>query len=257
MGPGFHRHRGSLRQRPPHGVIVIDTGPWPGHPVIDQLYAPEVISIVDVLNTAGIDERDVTALINTHLHFDHCGQNHLLDHAPIWITQAELDVSTTEFYTVPEWAEIEPDRLRLASDGEAIADGVTILHTPGHTPGHLSITVTTDTGLEIIVGQACYTCAEYEAAPSQRPTCTHPTGRTPASTRSPASERSAPSEPTSRHVATTYPPEPSPSVPRHPAAQAPSLQRKNLRHICRSCGPADREMPTCISPHLVVAAASR
>ena len=126
-------------------------------------YAPEVTSIIDVLNTGGIDERDVTALINTHLHFDHCGQNHLLDHAPIWITQAELDVSTTEFYTVPEWAEIEPDRLRLASDGEAIADGVTILHTPGHTPGHLSITVTTKTGLEIIVGQACYTCAEYEA----------------------------------------------------------------------------------------------
>jgi len=147
----------------PDGVIVIDTGPRAGHPIIDDLYAPEVMSIVDALNNASIDERDVAAVINTHLHFDHCGQNHLLDHAPVWITEAELDVSATEFYTVPEWANIEPDRLRLAADSETIADGVTILHTPGHTPGHLSITARTDTGLEIIVGQACYTCAEYDA----------------------------------------------------------------------------------------------
>ncbi|MCB0997315.1 MAG: MBL fold metallo-hydrolase [Acidimicrobiales bacterium] len=148
----------------PDGVIVIDTGPRAGHPIIDDLYAPDVISIIDALNTVGIDERDIAAVFNTHLHFDHCGQNHLLDHAPVWITEAELDVSTSEFYTVPEWATIEPDRLRLAADGETIADGITILHTPGHTPGHLSITAHTDIGLEIVVGQACYTCAEYDAS---------------------------------------------------------------------------------------------
>ena len=147
----------------PDGVIVIDTGPRAGHPIIDDLYAPEIITIIDALNTAGIDERDVAAVVNTHLHFDHCGQNHLLDHAPVWITEAELDVSTTEFYTVPEWAAIENGRLRLAADSETIADGVTILHTPGH----LSITARTDIGLEIIVGQACYTCAEYQAGSPQ------------------------------------------------------------------------------------------
>ncbi len=145
----------------PGGVIVVDTGPRAGHPIIDELYAPEVISIIDALHAVEIDERDVAAVVNTHLHFDHCGQNHLLGHAPVWITRDELEVSTSEFYTVPEWATIEPGRLRLAADGETIADGVTILHTPGHSPGHLSVTVNTEAGLEIIVGQACYTCAEY------------------------------------------------------------------------------------------------
>ena len=144
----------------PDGVIVVDTGP---EPVIQSSTSSTRPRSSRVLNTAGIDERDVTALINTHLHFDHCGQNHLLDHAPVWITQAELDVSTTDFYTVPEWATVDPHRVRLAADDETIAVGVTILHTPGHTPGHLSVAVHTDTGLEIIVGQACYTCAEYEA----------------------------------------------------------------------------------------------
>lgn len=89
--------------------------------------------------------------------------NHLLDHAPVWITRAELEVSTTEASTVPEWAAVESARLRLAVDGEVIADEVTVLHTPGHTPGHLSVMVETDEGREMIVGQACYTCAEFEA----------------------------------------------------------------------------------------------
>ncbi len=148
----------------PDGTILFDTGVGVDNEFIDEVYDPQLHSLDDELGNHGFATDSVIAIVNSHLHFDHCGQNHLLDHAPIWITQAELDVSTTEFYTVPEWAEIEPDRLRLASDGEAIADGVTILHTPGHTPGHLSITVTDNTGLEIIVGQACYTCAEYDAA---------------------------------------------------------------------------------------------
>lgn len=148
----------------PDGVVVVDTGPRAGHPIIDELFAPVVISIVAALNRTGLDERDVTDVVNSHLHFDHCGQNHLLADAPVWITEAELNVSTTEFYTVPEWADIEVDRRRLSSDGEEIASGVRLLHTPGHTPGHQSVAVESNAGLEIIVGQACYTCAEFTAA---------------------------------------------------------------------------------------------
>jgi len=148
----------------PDGLIVIDTGPRAGHPLIDELYAPDVALITSVLAAAGYDERDVSAVVNTHLHFDHCGQNHLLGHAPVWVTEAELKVSTTELYTVPEWAHIEPSRRRLAGDGELIADGVQVLHTPGHSPGHLSVAVQTDRGLEIVVGQACFSGAEFTAA---------------------------------------------------------------------------------------------
>ncbi|MYD34607.1 MAG: MBL fold metallo-hydrolase [Acidimicrobiales bacterium] len=148
----------------PAGLIVVDTGPRAAHPLIDELYAPEVAVITSVLAAAGFDERDVAAVVNTHLHFDHCGQNHLLGHAPVWVTEAELRVSTTERYTVSEWAHIEPSRLRLAADGELIADGVRVLHTPGHSPGHLSVAAQTERGLEIVVGQACYSCAEFAAA---------------------------------------------------------------------------------------------
>ncbi len=143
----------------PDGLIVVDTGPRAGHPFIDELYAPQIVSIIDAINAAGFDSRDVAAVVNTHLHFDHCGQNHLLDKAPIWTTAAEHEISITEFYTVPEWASIGPDKLRLSDDGETIADGVRLLHTPGHTPGHQSVAIDTDHGLELIVGQTCYPCA--------------------------------------------------------------------------------------------------
>lgn len=145
----------------PDGVIVVDTGPDMGHPVIDELYQPQVRSIVEVLNADGLDERDVTAVINTHLHFDHCGQNHRLPAAPVWATAAEVEAAKAEFYTVPEWAEITPDRLRLAGDGEEIAPGVRLLHTPGHTPGHQSVSVAGDAGPELLVGQTCYCVEEF------------------------------------------------------------------------------------------------
>jgi len=148
----------------PDGLIVVDTGPRSGDAVIDELYAPQVASIVDALNSAGLDEREVMAVVNTHLHFDHCGQNNAFANAPIWVTAAEYEASLAEFYTVPHWAEIAESHRRTSQDGESITEGVRLLHTPGHTPGHQSVAVDTANGLESIVGQACYSCAEYEAA---------------------------------------------------------------------------------------------
>jgi N-acyl homoserine lactone hydrolase len=145
----------------PDGLLVIDTGPRSGHPLIEEMYAPRVVSIIDALHHAGFDERTVMAVVNTHLHFDHCGQNDAFDQSPVWVTAAELEASLTEFYTVPEWAAIDIDRRRLSVDGEAIVDGVRLLHTPGHTPGHQSVAVSTANGLELVAGQACYSCAEY------------------------------------------------------------------------------------------------
>lgn len=153
----------------PDGLIVVDTGPRVGHPVIDELYAPEVVTVVEALNDAGFDERDVAALVLTHLHFDHCGQHHLFPSVPVWLAAAEIEAASEPYYTVPEWAEVDPDRRRISVDGDELAPGVRILHTPGHTPGHQSVAVVGPDGLELVVGQACYDCAEFiigEPAPT-------------------------------------------------------------------------------------------
>ncbi|WP_461190268.1 MBL fold metallo-hydrolase [Arthrobacter sp. Z4-13] len=50
---------------------------------------------------AGI--RSVDVVVNTHLHFDHCGGNHLFA-GPVYVQSEELeDASNENDYTIPEW----------------------------------------------------------------------------------------------------------------------------------------------------------
>ena len=59
----------------PEGAIVVDTGIGYGNDLIDSLYPHQSVSLIDELNRCGVDERDVHLIVNSHLHFDHCGQN--------------------------------------------------------------------------------------------------------------------------------------------------------------------------------------
>lgn len=147
----------------PDGLILVDTGCADDNDFLNEVYTPDVVPIADALNHAKIDERDIVAIANTHLHFDHCGQNRSLPRAAVWVQAAELDAATEQFYTTPEWAFIDPERLRKVDGDAALAEGVTLLATPGHTPGHQSVLVELNGARDLIVGQACYTCAEFEA----------------------------------------------------------------------------------------------
>jgi glyoxylase-like metal-dependent hydrolase (beta-lactamase superfamily II) len=77
------------------------------HPFINEVYRPEVTPLVAALNGAGIDERDVLAIVNTHLHFDHCGQNSQLP-APIWVQAAEVAAAQAPMFTVPACSPTPP-----------------------------------------------------------------------------------------------------------------------------------------------------
>ena len=147
--------------RHPDGVILFDTGSGDDHDFLNELYTPRVVPIVDALNAVGIDERDVVAIVNSHLHFDHCGQNRALPTVPVWVQAAEYEMVETPRFTIAEWARL-PDERRRIVDGDAdVAPGVRIIATPGHTPGHQSLIVDDEHGRTVIAGQCCYTCAEF------------------------------------------------------------------------------------------------
>jgi len=146
------------------GSVLFDTGVGADSDIIKDLYRPDSVPLLTALNDAGIDERDVTAIVNSHLHFDHCGQNNALPTVPVWVQAAELAATEVPGYTVPAWARLEPGRRRVIDGDEEIAPGLTILATPGHTPGHQSLLVTGSGGRrELIVGQACFCCADFRA----------------------------------------------------------------------------------------------
>ena len=52
--------------------------------------------------------RDVTSVINTHLHFDHCGGNRLFPGVPIHVQARELaDARSLDDYTIREWVDFD------------------------------------------------------------------------------------------------------------------------------------------------------
>src|SRR5579863_5644543 len=105
--------------------------------------------------------RDAVCVINTHLHFDHCGGNRLFRGVPIHVQARELaDARADDDYTIPEWVDFE-GAAYVEHDGEAeVLPGVRLLPTPGHTRGHQSVLVDTPDGLVVIGGDVAYTFHE-------------------------------------------------------------------------------------------------
>src|SRR3954452_6417050 len=115
----------------PEGRILVDTG------MIDS--TPELDAEWGVRFDADLIPRDVLCVINTHLHFDHCGGNRLFPGIPIHVQRLEVQAP----YDPPEWVDF-PGATYVEHDGEAeVLPGIRLLPTPGHTNGHQSVLVDT------------------------------------------------------------------------------------------------------------------
>jgi N-acyl homoserine lactone hydrolase len=138
----------------PDGAIVIDTGVGFGNAFVDELYRPSRTDLGEVLDRAGVDLDDVVAVVNSHLHFDHCGQNPaLFGRGAAFYAQA-VEIATVEAdrtYTDATWALPPAGQRRTVHGDEQIAEGVRILATPGHTAGHQSVLVEAD-GRRVVIG---------------------------------------------------------------------------------------------------------
>lgn len=139
----------------PDGAIVVDTGIGHGNDLIDTLYPHHSVAIVDELNRCGVDERDVHLIVNSHLHFDHCGQNHSLT-CPIAVQDAELQAARQPHYTIDEWAVIPANRARVLDGDTDVCDGVRVLLTPGHTPGHQAVVISSLDATLVIAAQCIF-----------------------------------------------------------------------------------------------------
>jgi N-acyl homoserine lactone hydrolase len=142
----------------PDGLVLVDTGMIDRHPEIDEYYRPTLRPLTE--HDLPLDE--VVAVINTHLHFDHCGGNRLFPGVPIYVQRAELEAARGPDYTIPEWVDFE-GATYVELEGEAeIAPGIRVLPTPGHTPGHQSVLVDTDEGLVVVAGDVAHTLEDLE-----------------------------------------------------------------------------------------------
>jgi N-acyl homoserine lactone hydrolase len=154
---------GFVLKHPRAGAILVDTGVgWPTELVKEW----KVVNrhAADALAEHDLSPADVRIVINSHLHFDHCGQNAVFKHAPFYIQRSELARARKEAGPTAEWFDFAGARFELLDGDAEIAEGVRVVATPGHTVGHQSVLVEGDGGVSVMIGDAAYTSDIYRDA---------------------------------------------------------------------------------------------
>ena len=132
------------------GTVLVDTGMIDSTPELDAEWGPIV---------RDWQVPDVVAVVNTHLHFDHCGGNRRYAGLPTYVQRAELAAAVAPDY-LEEWVRFAGDSyVELDGDTELFA-GVSVLFTPGHSQGHQAVVVETDVGRVVLGGDVTYSMRE-------------------------------------------------------------------------------------------------
>ena len=79
----------------PGGALLVDTGCGGPDEVLNDWRVVNR-SVADALAGLDMTPADIDLVINTHLHFDHCGQNAVFSHAPCCVQRTELDRAKRE-----------------------------------------------------------------------------------------------------------------------------------------------------------------
>ena len=143
----------------PEGRVLVDTGMIDSRPEFDDMSPtphPENVP------------RDVACVINTHLHFDHCGGNRLFPGVPIHVQARELaDARSLEDYTIREWVDFD-GATYVEHEGEVeVLPGIRLLPAPGHTDGHQVVVVETGAGTNVLGGDVGVWFGDLESGTSE------------------------------------------------------------------------------------------
>jgi N-acyl homoserine lactone hydrolase len=147
----------------PDGRVLVDTGMTELHPLLADM-DPRLYP----LNEQSFDLAGIDIVVNTHLHADHCGGNHLFAEKPIYVQRQELDdARSQDDYTIREWVDA-PGVEYVPVDGELeLLPGVRLVPAPGHTRGTQVVVVGTGEHPVVIAGDTAVWFGELEEAETE------------------------------------------------------------------------------------------
>jgi len=135
--------------------ILVDTGACGPvkTPEFDKRYAqtPEQTLEAQLMRVnTSLDE--ITTVINTHLHIDHCSGNVLFKKARFLVQKREMEYARNPLpiHKPPYEVKLTGIHFELLDGDTDVASGVNVILTPGHSPGSQSVLVQTAEGLYII-----------------------------------------------------------------------------------------------------------
>ena len=152
----------------PGGAALVDTGVGGPQQVLNDWRVVNRTA-ADALSDLGMSPADISLVINTHLHFDHCGQNAVFRHAPIYVQRRELARAERESPELCQWFDFSNARFELLDGDAEVLPGVSVVSTPGHTDGHQCVVVRTgEDGADLLIGDAAYTPRQYTGPAGQK-----------------------------------------------------------------------------------------
>lgn len=128
--------------------------------LVDTAGYNQRLALETSLRGRGLATSDITHVVLTHLHWDHCLNYDLFPDATFIVSRQEV-ASAVELprrdRATPHFIDRILDQLstiQLVDDGVEVAPQVECWATPGHTAGHLAVTVPTARGLAVVAGDA-------------------------------------------------------------------------------------------------------
>ncbi len=144
----------------PRGLVLFDTGIAPQAAEDPHAVYGELADLINVeftpeqrvdrqIEALGYRVEDVTHVIASHSHFDHCGGLYLFGHADMYIGEGDLSyaywplAAASPFFRTQDFEPTRSHRWhQVSGDLDLFGDGsVVMLAMPGHTPGNTSLLV--------------------------------------------------------------------------------------------------------------------
>jgi len=152
---------GVLIEHPKNGVILYEIGPAPNY---EQFWPEPVLDVFTItsyseenhldkqLEKAGYMVKDVSAIILGHMHLDHAGGLELFRGAevPVYAHEQELKYAFYAVATKQDFGAYIPHYIDPSFNWKPVHgpevelfEGITLYHTPGHTPGVMALKLDT------------------------------------------------------------------------------------------------------------------
>jgi N-acyl homoserine lactone hydrolase len=106
------------------------------------------------LKKIGVDPGEIDTVILTHLHWDHAENNHLFPNAALYCQKIEYESLLDPDITKKGYAmdNVLKFQYKLLDGDQQVFDGISVVLTPGHTPGMQCVLVDTELGKVLLTG---------------------------------------------------------------------------------------------------------
>lgn len=130
--------------------------------LVDVGHVGRRMGLEAALQEHGLAPDDIDIAIMSHAHWDHNQNFDLFHQAPLLLHEWERKYAYRPHrndWATPAWTgamiETHPSLIEV-DEGYEVEPGIRIMHTPGHSPGSITVMVETDDGLSAVTGDVLH-----------------------------------------------------------------------------------------------------